>query len=153
MLCILCQFLLYNQVNQSYTYIPSLLELPPTASSHLSRSSQNTLLNLCLEKLLTNYLFNTRWCIYVNPNLSLFTSPYPTLHHAHMSILYVCISLPALKTGSSVPFSLDSTYIVILLQILPWAPELLNMSLFVTLLGAFVLFVYFIYLFFPNQAC
>ena len=47
-----CQFLLYNKVNQPYAYIyphiPSLLSLPPTPSSHPSKSSQITeLISLC----------------------------------------------------------------------------------------------------------
>ena len=44
-----CQFLLYNEMNQlynMYTYIPSLLDLPPIPpQSHPSRSSQRTELN------------------------------------------------------------------------------------------------------------
>ena len=39
----LCYFLLYNEVNSyMYTYIPSLLELPPNPHSHLPRLSQST---------------------------------------------------------------------------------------------------------------
>ena len=48
----LCQFLLYNKVNQLYVYIyphiPSLLSLPPTPPSYPSRSSQSIkLISLC----------------------------------------------------------------------------------------------------------
>ena len=39
----LCYFLLYNEVNSyMYTYIPSLLELPPNPHSPLPRLSQST---------------------------------------------------------------------------------------------------------------
>ena len=41
--------------------------------------------------------------MYVSASFSnLFRPPLP--HHVHMSILYVCISIPALQIGSSVPF-------------------------------------------------
>ena len=30
--------------------------------------------------------------------------------HVHMSIIDVCVSIPALEIGSHVPFFLDSTY-------------------------------------------
>ena len=48
----LCQFLLYTQVNQPYAYIsshiPSLLSLLPSSLSHPSRSLQSTkLISLC----------------------------------------------------------------------------------------------------------
>ena len=51
----LCQFLLYNEVNQLYVYIylhiRSLLDLPPTPPSHPSRSPQCTELNsLCYTR-------------------------------------------------------------------------------------------------------
>ena len=37
-----CYFLLHNEVNSyMYTYISSLLDLPPTPHSHLPRLSQN----------------------------------------------------------------------------------------------------------------
>ena len=47
-----CQFLLYNKVNQLYVYIyphiPSLLHLPPPSLSHPSRWSQSTeMISLC----------------------------------------------------------------------------------------------------------
>ena len=38
----LCYFLLYSEVNSyMYTYIPSLLDLPPTLHSHLPPLSQS----------------------------------------------------------------------------------------------------------------
>ena len=38
-------------------------------------------------------------------------SSHPPLHpRVHMSTLYVCVSIPALQTGSPVPFFLEPTY-------------------------------------------
>ena len=36
---------MYIKVNQGYTYIPSLLNLPPTPASHSFRSLQSTKLS------------------------------------------------------------------------------------------------------------
>ena len=42
-------------------------------------------------------------CVYLNPNLPICpTRPFP--HCAHLSVLYVSVSIPALHIGSSVPF-------------------------------------------------
>ena len=56
-----------------------------------------------------SYLFYTHQCIRVNPNLPI----HPTIAPAtlplsplgvHTFVLYICVSISALQTGSSVPF-------------------------------------------------
>ena len=51
-----------------------------------------------------------QWYIYVNPTLPVQpTLPVPL--YVHMSVLYVCVSIPALEIGSPVPFfPLDPMY-------------------------------------------
>ena len=87
----ICQFLLYNKVNQLYAYvyphIPSLLSLPPTLpyptplGGHKAPSRSP-----CAMRLLpTSYLFYVWQCIYVHVTLSLcpslsLPSPYPQVH-------------------------------------------------------------------------
>ena len=56
-----------------------------------------------IQQLPTSYLFYTWSCLDVNATLSIcFTLP--SRHHAHKSVPYVCISIPALQIGSSVLF-------------------------------------------------
>ena len=53
--------------------------------------------------LLTSSLFYTWECVYVNPILPVcLTLPFLP-PRVHMSVVYFCISNPALQTGSSVP--------------------------------------------------
>ena len=71
-----CQFQLYNKVNQLFIYIyphiPSLLHLPPTLPIPPSRCSQSTeLISRAMQLLPTSYLFYTWQCIYVHTTLSL----------------------------------------------------------------------------------
>ena len=42
--------------------------------------------------------------MYANPNLPFYPTPLPAPLHVHMSFLYICVSIPALQIGSSVPF-------------------------------------------------
>ena len=46
------------------------------------------------------HVFYTWERTYINPNFPI----HPILPHGHMSILYICFSIPALKMGSSLPF-------------------------------------------------
>ena len=59
------------------THIPSLLDLPLTPpQSQPSRSPQNTELGfLSIQKVPTGYLFYTRQCTYINPNLPIHPPP------------------------------------------------------------------------------
>ena len=102
---IMCLFLLYNKMNQSYAYIythiPSLLSLPPTLPiprlQVISKHQADLPVLCCCFS-----LFYIQQCIYVGATLTSLQllSPHCTLK----SILYVYIFIPALPLGSSVPF-------------------------------------------------
>ena len=61
----------------------------------------------CLLCICHRCIYHFHWCIYVSatlpscPTLNLLT---PSLLCVHRSILYICVSIPALQIGSSVPF-------------------------------------------------
>ena len=61
-----------------------------------------------IQQVLISYLFYTYQCIHVNPKLPI--HPTTTTHHplsplgVHTFVLYICVSISALQTGSSVPF-------------------------------------------------
>ena len=83
----LCQFLLYNNVNQLLVYI---WPLPPEPSVHLhspsrlSRSSQSTeLSSLCYTAASHQYLFHMWWC---SPSLSHLPLPLLPTHLFPMSV-------------------------------------------------------------------
>ena len=62
-----------------------------------------------IQQVLISYLFYTYQCIYVNPNLPVHhttttTPPLLSLLDVHTFVLYICVSISALQTGSSVPF-------------------------------------------------
>ena len=104
-----CQFLLYNKVNQLYIYIcshiSSLLHLPPSHPPHPTpRWSQSTeLISLCYAA--ASYqlsIFYVWQCIYVHATLSL------------------CHSLPFPLPISSSPFSSRS------LSLFPPCPQVLH---------------------------
>ena len=111
-----CQFLLYNKVNQLYVYIyphiPSLCVSLPPSLSHPFRWSQSTeLISLCYAAA-SHQLFILHLVVYIYPCHSL-TSSQLTLPTPHVlkSILYVCVFIPVLLLGSSEPFFfLDSIY-------------------------------------------
>ena len=106
-----CQFLLYNKVNQLYIYIyphiPSLLCLSPTHPSHLSRWSQSTeLISLCYAAAY-HQLSILHLVVYICPchylTSSQLTLPPPRVLK---SILYICVFIPVLTLGSSEQFVL-----------------------------------------------
>ena len=76
--------------------------IPPTIPSlWVINVHQAELCAICYLK----QLFYTWQCIYVKPNPPVHpTLPFPC--YAHVSVLYVCISVPALELGSFVPFFL-----------------------------------------------
>ena len=92
---ILCQFLLYSNVNQLqvcvcvcvYIYISPFLGFP----SHLTHYRSLSTLPCAIQQVLISYQFYTQQCIYVNPNLPIhLISPPPTLA---VFYIYVLISL------------------------------------------------------------
>ena len=80
------------------TYVLFLPPLHPTPS-RVSRSTE--LSSLCYIAA-SHWLFYTRECIYVNATLSIHPPSFP--HCVHVSVLYMCVSVPALQIGSSAPF-------------------------------------------------
>jgi len=61
------------------------------------------------EKTTLYYTYSTIYftqctVIYVKPNFPVYPTLLTPLTHIHTSILYICVSIPALKLGSSVPF-------------------------------------------------
>ena len=112
-----CQFLLYNKVNQLYIYIypvspPSCVSLPPSLS-HLSMWSQSTELLSLYYAAASHQLSILHLVVYTYPCHSL-TSSQLTLSPPHVlkSILYICVFIRVLPLGSSEPFFflLDSIY-------------------------------------------
>ena len=118
-----CQFLLYNKVNQLYIYIQphisSLLRLPPIILSHPPRQSQSTkLLSLCYAAA-SHQLSILQLVLYICPRHPLASSQLPLpLPHVLKSILYVCIFIPVLPLGSSEHFFFQIPYICVSIQYL-----------------------------------
>ena len=107
----LSQFLLHNEVNQLYVYVyiyPCPLKSPTHHHPGPSRSSQSIeLSSLCLATCHQRSILHKQ-CMYFNP----------AFHSSHlllpfMSVLYVCISIPALAIGSSLHFSRFHTCMLI----------------------------------------
>ena len=101
--------------------MPSLSGLPLSLPSHPSGSSQSTELgSLAAQQVPARCLFHTWCCVYVTAALQAVHCPLPP--HVHMSFLYVCISIPALKIGSSIldHFSRLQTYALIYLFFSFW---------------------------------
>ena len=104
----LCQFLLYNKVNQLYVYIyhhiPSLLRLPPTLPISPLQSQSTELISLCIAAA-SHQLSILYLVVYICQSYSLNSShlTHPLLH-VRKSVLYVCIFIPVLPLGSSETF-------------------------------------------------
>ena len=74
-------------ISYKYTYVSSLLSLPPTPLGHHRAPSWA----LCaMQQLPTSYLLYTWWCIYVSPTLSIC----PTLSFLH------CVHKPFSRSAS-----------------------------------------------------
>ena len=117
-----CQFLLYNKVNQLYIYICSHISPRvslPSSLSHPSRWSQSTeLISLCYAAA-SRQLSILHLVVYVCPchylTSSQLTLPPPRVIK---SILYVCIFIPVLPLGSSELFSFQIPYICVSIRYL-----------------------------------
>ena len=96
------QFLLYSTVNQLHTYIyPLFLRF----FSHTGHYRVLSRVPCAIQQVLISYLFYIQQCVYVNPNLPIYPSPSPPFPlGSHKFVIYVCVSIPALQIGSSVPF-------------------------------------------------
>ena len=108
-----CQYLLYNKVNQLYLYvfphISSLLHLPP---SHPSRWSQRTELIFLCYAVASHQLFYVWQCIYVHATLSLCHSlPFPLpISSILLSSRSVSLFLSCAQVLHDLFFPLDSIY-------------------------------------------
>ena len=100
-----CQFLLYNKVNQLYIYIhphiSSLLCLPPTLRIPPPKWTQSTELISLYYTAASHQLSILPLVVYICPCYSL-TSSHLILPPPHVlkSILYVCIFIPVLRLCS-----------------------------------------------------
>ena len=95
-------------ISHRYTYIPSLLNLPPTP---LGWYRAPVWVSWAIQQIPVGYLFSIWYCKF--PCYSFHTShPLLPSPHVHKSILYVCFSISALKINSSVTF-LSFTHVCI----------------------------------------
>ena len=87
--------------------LPPTPHPPPTPLGHHRASTE--LSSLAMQKLPGSF---THGPVYVSGTLAgRSTLSFPT--RVHTSVLFVCVSIPALQTGSSVPFSRFHTYALI----------------------------------------
>ena len=106
----LCQFLLYNKVNQPYVYmyphiLSLLLSLPPS-QSHPSRWSQSMELVFLCYASASHQLSILHLVVYICQCYSLTSSQLPLPPPSALkAVLYVCIYIPALPLDSSVALS------------------------------------------------
>ena len=106
-----CQFLLYNKVNQLYIYIyphiSSLLHLPPTLPILPLQVGKKHRADLPVPcgcfPLAIYFIFGS---VYMSMPLSHFAPAYPSLSPCPHSILYICIFIPVLLLSSSESFLL-----------------------------------------------
>ena len=112
-----CQFLLYNKMNQLYIYIyqhiSSLLHLPPTLPiPPLQEVTKHRADHPVLCSCFPLAIYFTFGSVYMSMPLPPFVPAYLPPPHVLKSILYVCVFIPFLPIGSSQPFFffLDSIY-------------------------------------------
>ena len=124
----LCQFLLYNKVNQLYVYIypriPFLFSLLPTLLIPPLQVVQSMeLISLCYAAA-SHQPSTLHLVVYTCPCYSLTSSQLPSPHpptRVLKSILYVCVFIPALPLGSSVLF-FQIPYMIVFLNHLMLQP-------------------------------
>ena len=105
----LCQFLFLQKSEPAVSIHISPYPLPLVSASHppyptpLGCHTGSSWSPCAMQQLPTSHSFYIWQCTYVNAALSLHPSfPFPLC--VLKSILYVCVSIPALPLGSSVPF-------------------------------------------------
>ena len=104
---ILCQFLLYEEVNRLYvihTFSPTWASLPLYLHSHPSRFSQSTELNCLCYTADSHQMSILYMVVYMLILISQFIPPSLPLPMFHMSVRYICVSIPALEIVSPIPF-------------------------------------------------
>ena len=108
---ILCLFLLYNKMNQLYVYkyplVPGSPSYPIAHTTHLGHHRALSRVSCATQHITTTVCFNYYMPIPVFPS-----SPSPPTC-VHMSVLYVCTSVPALQINLSVPFFRLHIYVLI----------------------------------------
>ena len=73
---------------------------------------------LFIQQVLISHQFYTHQCIHVNPNCPIHHTTTPTAPQlsplgVHTFVFYICVSISALQTSSSVPFSRFHIYVLI----------------------------------------
>ena len=116
-----CQFLLYNKVNQLYIYIyphiSSLLRLPPIVPIPPLQVVTKHRADLpVLRSCFPLAIYFTFGSVYMSLPLSHFVPAYPSPPRVLKSIFYVCVFIPVLPLGSSEPFFFS--YICVSIQYL-----------------------------------
>ena len=102
-------FLLYSKVNQLCVYIcPLLFEFPSHLGHHRTLSEVPL---CCTAGSLVSYLFETWWCIYVIPSLTIHPTPSFTTWCSHICSLHLCLYFCFAETP--VPFSRSYPYALI----------------------------------------
>ena len=105
----------FKRISNKYTYIPSLLNLPPHTPIPTHPHRAPSWAPCATQQLPTSYLLYTWQCIYVNLTLPPpLTSYFPFC--VHMSIFYICVSIPGMQTDSSEHlYHLSRFYMLLLL--------------------------------------
>lgn len=98
------------------TYVPSVLGLLPSphpVPPFQVITEHGAAPVMYIEQVPAGYLFYTRWCMYVRPNLPVYPPPYPSaLCHGRISVLYICVSFPALQRGSEISIVFGGDFII-----------------------------------------
>ena len=102
----LCQFQVYNKVNQLYIYIYPLFF---RFFSHIGHYTVLSRVPCAIHQVLVSYLSYIQQCVYFNPNLPIYPSP-SLPPGVHKFVFYICNSISVLQVSSFAPLVLDLTY-------------------------------------------
>ena len=93
-----------TRISHSYTYVPSILTLPPISHPlpppQLSQSSGLSFLSHTAS---SHWLFYSWWCVCFHATTLSVRPTVSFLSCVHKSVPYVCVSIAALQICSSVP--------------------------------------------------